>query len=129
LSDTTTRLSSGNCGIPQRNSYNVDLKIHKHILKSGFFPCLLFVSWAPGPWASCLKSPSVCSKFGLSWFLFLINYSNSLFCSLSQAGPSASNVDPKKAEMLKRAPKIQFDQDLTYWGKSEKDIEPPTVVR
>jgi hypothetical protein len=42
---TTTRLSSGNCGtsIPQRNSYDIELKTHKHILyKSGFFPdCFL----------------------------------------------------------------------------------------
>jgi hypothetical protein len=29
-------------GIPQRNSYDIELKTHKHILKSGFFPvCFL----------------------------------------------------------------------------------------
>jgi hypothetical protein len=44
LSGPTTRLSSGNCGIPPRNGYDVELKIHKHILKSGFLACLLPVS-------------------------------------------------------------------------------------
>ncbi|XP_064645040.1 UV-stimulated scaffold protein A-like isoform X2 [Lineus longissimus] len=42
---------------------------------------------------------------------------------------STADIDPKKAEMLKRAPKVQFDTDLSYWGKSEKEIKPPTVVK
>jgi hypothetical protein len=40
------RLSSGNCGIPQRNSYDndVELKTHKHISKSGFFPVFFLLA-------------------------------------------------------------------------------------
>jgi hypothetical protein len=43
-----TRLSSGNCGIRQWNSYLFQNQVSS--------PCLLPVSWLPGPWASCLKT-------------------------------------------------------------------------